>query len=207
MAESDVAEVRARLKQALETGEVIGILYHGGSQPGAYRQITPIQVGDNQVRARCYMSNAVKMFALDKIELRDAASPTTSDLSSIWSPHAKAAIPALSSVTEVAAHYRSSLEAQGWHIEYECNDEGEYLCLYAHLKNGRLRKHPTVSLGYETMGYDLVVTPDGGTERANFRPRTRPWSVTAKGGKSGTWSHIEGAIRCFLEAAAAEQPS
>ncbi len=199
MTVSGADEVRARLEQALETGEVIGILYHGGSQPGAYRQITPVQVGEKQVRARCHTSHAVKMFALDKIELRDAASPTTSDLSSVWNPHAKTSIPTFNTIAEVSAHYRSSLEAKGWHVQHECSEEGDFLCLYARLKTGKLQKQPTVSLGYETTAYDLVVTPDGGIERANFRPRTRPWSVTAKGGNSGTWSHIEGAIRCFLE--------
>jgi hypothetical protein len=207
MTASDISEVRARLKLAIETGEVIGILYHGGSQPGAYRQITPIQVGDNQVQAHCYMSNTVKIFALDKIELRDAASPTDSDLSSIWDSDAKAPIPVFTSVAEIAAHYRSYLEAEGWHVEHHHYDEGESLCLYGRLKNGKLRKYPTVSLTYEATTYDLAVTPDGGTEKANLRPRVRPWSVTGKGGYLRTWSHLEGAVRRFLDAVASEQPS
>lgn len=80
-----MSEVLARLESAIGTGELVSIVYHGGSQPGAFREITPLQIEDGKVRARCYTSNAVKTFALDKIELRGPI-PTPNDEAKAWNP-------------------------------------------------------------------------------------------------------------------------
>jgi predicted DNA-binding transcriptional regulator YafY len=58
-----------RLKEAIEDGEVLKIIYHGGSQPGTSRYIAPIQVGNGKVRARCYSSKDVKVFYLNNLPL------------------------------------------------------------------------------------------------------------------------------------------
>ena len=79
--------VRERLQRAIGTGELIGIVYHGGSQPGAFREIAPLQIDADKVRARCYSSNAVKVFSLSKIELRGAV-PTQDDVQHVWNDSA-----------------------------------------------------------------------------------------------------------------------
>lgn len=202
MVSQDTNELRERLKQAIHTGEVLSIIYHGGSQPGALRQIAPIEIDDDKVRARCYMSKAIKTFSLNKIEFRELANLTPNDAASTWKPITKPPLPLFDTIAEVIAHYREDLEAKGWHVVHEIGEDGEYLNLFGRLKNGNMRKRPSVSLGYETIGYDLIVMPDGGVARTNPHPRIRPWSVRGNGGKSlGTWGRSEGAIRCFIEAA------
>ena len=61
--------LRKILEEAIGTGELITIIYHGGSEPGSRRMISPIKVDDKIVRARCLTSNKVKGFSIDKIEL------------------------------------------------------------------------------------------------------------------------------------------
>jgi hypothetical protein len=58
-----------RLEEAIEDGEVLKIIYHGGSQPGASRYIPSIKVESGKVRARCYPSNEVKSFHLNKLTI------------------------------------------------------------------------------------------------------------------------------------------
>ena len=83
--------VEDRLHAAIEDGEVLRITYAGGSQPGAERDIAPISIKDGKVRARCYSSNAVKMFVIDKVSLVGASSSTSEN----WTP-GKAVSPKLS---------------------------------------------------------------------------------------------------------------
>jgi predicted DNA-binding transcriptional regulator YafY len=59
---------------AIETGEVINIKYHGGSQPGSIRQISPISVNGDDVRARCLATNRVKVFKISKMEIEQSLS-------------------------------------------------------------------------------------------------------------------------------------
>lgn len=54
------------LKEAVETGEILKIRYHGGSQPGRlFREIAPISVNSDKVRA----SGTVKTFLISKVEI------------------------------------------------------------------------------------------------------------------------------------------
>jgi len=62
-------DVIARLKEALKSGEIIKIVYYGGSQPGTCREITPLRILDDEVTAKCYQSDSIKTFKIAKIEL------------------------------------------------------------------------------------------------------------------------------------------
>ena len=44
--------IKPILTEAIETGEVVKIKYHGGSQPGSLRQISPISIVGDDVVAR-----------------------------------------------------------------------------------------------------------------------------------------------------------
>ena len=62
-------ELINKLSEAIETGEILSVIYHGGSQPGSVRQLSPIKVTSREVRARDASSNAVKTFLVAKMEL------------------------------------------------------------------------------------------------------------------------------------------
>ena len=60
------------IREAIADGEIITVIYHGGSEPGRSRQIAPISLKDNIVMARCIVTHHVKSFSLDKLELTGA---------------------------------------------------------------------------------------------------------------------------------------
>lgn len=61
-----------RLQEAIDDGEELKVIYQGGSQPGSLREIAPISLKNGKVSARCFTSNAVKSFLLEKISIVDA---------------------------------------------------------------------------------------------------------------------------------------
>jgi predicted DNA-binding transcriptional regulator YafY len=69
--------VEQRLREAIQAGETLKIVYNGGSNPGALREIAPISLSGDKLSAHCYSSNAVKSFAIDRIVLVDGQSATS----------------------------------------------------------------------------------------------------------------------------------
>ena len=65
--------IRDLLTEACVNGEVVRIIYHGGSQPGTVRAISPIEVSKSEVRARDLAVGIAKTFKLAKIELAEAS--------------------------------------------------------------------------------------------------------------------------------------
>ncbi len=47
----------------------MAVVYHGGSQPGAKREIVPLMILGTKLKARDVISNRAKLFELSKIEL------------------------------------------------------------------------------------------------------------------------------------------
>jgi hypothetical protein len=127
--------VRERLQQAIGTGELIGIVYHGGSRPGAFREIAPLQIDADKVRARCYTSNAVKVFSLGKIELRGAV-PTQDDFQHAWRDSALEQ-PPYTTIAEIHEFCRALVTELGYKAEVETYQDGQRICLRTSLKNGK----------------------------------------------------------------------
>ena len=61
--------IKQVLSEAIGTGEILTIIYNGGSQPGAQRQISPIKISGPIVVARCLSSDEIKKFSIPKIEI------------------------------------------------------------------------------------------------------------------------------------------
>ena len=67
----DIEALKQRLQETIGTGEILNIIYHGGSEPDAARQLFPMQIKGDQLRARCLATNRVKTYSLSKIEWTD----------------------------------------------------------------------------------------------------------------------------------------
>lgn len=186
-----------RFQEGILAGEWFEIIYHGGSKPGAKRQIAPIQVMSDRVRARCYTSNAVKPFMLDKIEILEvgaiSAAPMWSDPAAVPPPLAS---DSLQDVRDVFRLFSGALQAKGWAVELEEHEYGWRLHLSGFFKNGKPRKSPTHTLSYDHTATDLVAMPNGEMIRANHRPRTKPW-----GFKSVAYGKPERPVMDFFAAA------
>lgn len=112
---------------AIETGEVINIKYHGGSQPGSIRQIYPVSVNGDNVRARCLATNRVKVFKLSKMKIEQGSNSTNSYV-------AGQEIPESNSLKEAFEPYEAFLYDSGWVLSVENDEAG----IYRTFKNGIL---------------------------------------------------------------------
>uniref|UniRef100_A0A9E7ZTM7 Uncharacterized protein n=1 Tax=Bosea sp. NBC_00436 TaxID=2969620 RepID=A0A9E7ZTM7_9HYPH len=193
----NIDAVASRLREGISAGEWFEIIYHGGSRPGAKRQIAPIAVMTDRVRARCYTSNAVKPFMLDKIEILEVGAISSAPM---WNDPAAAPPPPatdkLKDVRDVFLLFSGPLQAKGWAVELEEHDCGWRMHLLGFFKNGKPRKTPTHTLSYDHTTYDLMITPEGETVVANVRPRTKPW-----GFRSIAYGKPEKPVMDFLAAA------
>lgn len=185
-----------RLEAAIGTGEIIRIIYHAGSRPGSAREIAPIAINGTKVRARCYASNAVKEFNLDKIELVTA--PPTERIDAVAYGDAVPPLPKWTTLQEFAAAVTPELEAAGWHVTYVPGDESQALELRDRTKLGKWRKHPVAGLRYERLAYDAVATPEGTVELQKTGLRARPWTVHVKDHQSAAFANLERAVSVFL---------
>ncbi len=188
-----------RLQEAIKAGEVLKVIYQGGSQPGTLREIAPISIKDGKVSARCFSSNAIKSFVLEKIVIVDGKrQPEAAE----WQPAVKPT-PHYESISALIEEEREFLTGLGWYIE---NDLA-CLSLHRRFKNGKPLKGSDVSLDYEEYTYDLVVGPDGELHEENRRKRQRPWTVRGKKKDTKTFGSLDRAAEVFLEWAKLLAPS
>ncbi len=198
--------VEASLKEALETGEVLKVRYHGGSQPGALREIAPISVNGDKVRARCYSSDAVKTFVISKVEIVGFAKKGDE-----WEKgkEQKSEYVSLSCVLDKNSNLFDEL---GWYIESELSGDQQFLSLHARFKNGNPKKGAVIDLSYEKYAYEMVVDWESDSEYIEPVPeitgeRKRPWTVRAKKETTKSFGSLDKAAAPFLEWAVKYAPS
>src|SRR5690554_5595250 len=117
------SETELLLQQAIETGEVLTVAYEGGTQPGTTRQIHPLKLHNDKVRAYCYSSKAEKDFFIAKIKPQPAGTQTSyEDL---------AADGSLDSIEVFKSAYLYRFKARGWTVDHT----DECIKLFDHFKN------------------------------------------------------------------------
>jgi hypothetical protein len=191
--------IEERLQKAIEHGETLKIIYLGGSQPGAKRDIAPISLKNGKVRARCYSSNAVKTFIASKIVIEDEESDSHAKS---WSPDAKPHIR-FNTIEEFLMSEKKRLSDFGWHIN--CGENS--LSLHRRFKNGNPLKGSDISLDYEEYAYDSVFGEDGEIHKENIRKSARPWCVRGKDKTTRTYTKLDSAADTFLEWASELAPA
>lgn len=182
------------LKDAARAGEVVAIIYHGGSQPGTLRQIAPISVSGNIVWARSFPQNVVKSFSVSKIAFPDDADPPSDK----YDPDFKPALR-YKTLSEFFAHIRVVFAMGGmssWHVAYEKDPDSpnERVGVFAKLKNGNIRKHPTWALHFETNRFD----------DAGIVERKRKWLVIERNRNMKSFTTLDKAAEAFLSGVAGE---
>jgi len=188
-----------RLREAADAGEVIKVIYHGGSQPGSIREIIPISISNGKVRAMCYTSNAEKTFFISKIELYNSGEGSNETM---WNPDL-VSTPKFAGLHEFHELRTSELNNLGWHI----NNEDNSLSLHRRFKNGKPLRGSDVSLDYEEYTYDSVVYGEDDIRQENLRKRQRPWVVRAKHMETKTYGKLDKAAELFMEQAKLLSPN
>lgn len=198
MKEDTVSKTEERLWEAIKTGEVLGVIYHGGSQPGTLREISPISIKGGKVRARCFSSQTVKLFDIEKITIVDEEKQHEV---SEWQSNAKP-LQHYKSIADLLEKDEELLTRLGWHIE----SGKEFLSLHRRFKNGKPLKGSDVSLCYEEYTYDLVVDINGEEHKENWRKRVRPWTVRGKDKNTRAYGTLDVAATVFIDLAESMAP-
>lgn len=162
--------VETAIFEAIRDRRRVRIVYHGGSQPGAAREISPIAVDGDKVRAKCHASNAMKVFMMSKISLADDAAGGEE---MAWDPFFEP-VARWETVRHYLVDERAGLEAMGWHIDADDESVG----LYRRYKNGKLLKYPDVWIAFSE--YVSVSIFDGENFVEQSHKAERPWAVGSR---------------------------
>lgn len=181
--------IKTILQEAISTGELLTIIYNGGSQPGSTRMISPIKIiEDNKIRARCYTSNKVKTFIIEKIEITENNSGNTSYIEGKKPVEPK-------TIREAFKPHVSKLETLGWYVKFEEN----YIGLYRYFKNGKLRKTSDVSCIYSEFITDYIDVDADEELKYHEEKSARPYYVKSFEHDGRSYKYLSKAVTLFLE--------
>lgn len=196
MAASETNPLYSRLSTAAKAGEAVRIIYHGGSQPGAVREISPIHVTTLEVAARD-ATGIVKTFKLAKIEPAEGAA----DAPEYDAPHPDTA--RLPTIIEALDGDRPALESLGWHVVIT----EDLASLRSFFKNGKPRKTADVSLARNEVWVDEVYDREAGVSRERIRKSILPYRVESRFASGWAFDRCDKATAVFLKEAQALAPA
>lgn len=193
--------MKAKLKETIESGEILNVWYFGGETPGSKRDIFPIVILDDKVRAKCMKTDIVKIYSIEKMELYIAGKP--SELAK------KQSLPLcdFESISDILNFSNDTLQSEGWIVK----GDNEHITLHLAFKNGKVKKKPVVQLRFDEFEYiypepDLNSPDFNGVFWENVdldslekKKRTRPWIVSAKDKGTITYGKSNKAFSRFLE--------
>lgn len=199
-------DIVKRLEQAAAAGEILKVIYHGGSQKGAVRELAPIRVTGRKFHARCIATGKFKFYLVEKVEvvgenlpLPDDWSPDIhseydpeysrdsiiySDLSSYIENHT----PRFSNLGLIVINELHEIEFDGDKYTY-----GSY-SLHTSFKNGKPRKTPEISLYVQPFEDELGQFPSENSNEIYIKPR--PYSVYSNG-PTKSFSLVNSALKYF----------
>jgi plasmid stability protein len=184
--------IKIKIEDAIKRNLVLKVAYHGGSQPGAVREILPLSIKDEKVRAMCHTSNAVKVFFINKLVLIDGESTNMHK----WSENPE---PKYKSIPDLLGKINQNLLDLGWYVSYEKDDESENVHLHRRFKNGVPLKSSDVSLRY----FKYMYQPNHNIETGNFDEiktiNKRPWSAIGKNHSGKAFKNLDKAAEYFIE--------
>ncbi len=203
--------LREILARAARTGEVLRIVYHGGSQPGTVREIVPIDVTDTEMRARDFAGHQEKLFKLAKIEIPDPATNPPE-----WIAPCPPEIEISCSIKVAFEGRRRHLESLGWRVELSKNS----VALYGRSGVGDVQENPDMRLDFEKPPCDHVIALIAGLEgvrteeRDEERRGARPFRFYNRRdgerrqfGGMRYFGKMSSAISAFLSEATANAPT
>lgn len=164
--------LRTYLLSAARASVTVRIIYHGGSQPGARRDIVPLVVSDDLVMADDRATDSLRSFRLEMVELFDPSSTAEP-----YNPAHQAEQDVELTILEMFEPARGDLAALGWHVEISDHS----VTLHRYFKNGKPRKAADVSLTYAPMTVDMFDDGDGLGMQTVERPSKRPFGVGGPG--------------------------
>ncbi len=182
-------DLRARLMAAATTGQIVSIVHHRGSQPGTGREIAPIAISDEEVRARDLAAGIDKTFKLTYVEL--AGPQTTARTYDRVAP-----VEDTQTVQAALEPHVAELRALGWHVEVADTSVG----VHRNFKSGKPRKGADVAILFNEFAIDAW--DDGKGWREEAVKSKRPYYVSSPTfERARTFARLSLALALFLEEA------
>lgn len=178
------------LRASIRTGEIVTIIYHGGSNPGASREIFPIGImpGDEKLRARCIVDGATKMFKIDKISIvdGDGVIDIAKDISQS---------KLYTSLKELYIDAIPLFDAEKFHIELGDNE----LSVHKKWKNGKHQKGVVIDICYRDEYTALEFNYNSGQFDEVIKTPNRPWYIGGKNVNFNSYKDFNKAAYYFIE--------
>ncbi len=147
-----VQDIERVLQDAVVTGEIVEILYFGGTQPGTRRDINPRIVDAPHVQAMCLENNAYRTFRIDRMLIAEGVYRSAPKYNANGPPPPHVAFP------EFVRRFGQLGFPEDMHPE--ALDDG--VKLYGTRKDGKRRRTPSASLMLAPTGRYVVTTPELG---------------------------------------------
>ncbi|WP_434939174.1 hypothetical protein ACRWQN_17670 [Shewanella sp. HL-SH8] len=178
------------LRNSIRTGEIVTIIYHGGSNPGASREIFPVGIlsGDEKLRARCIVDGATKVFKIDKISIVDADGviDMARDISQS---------KLYTSLKELYLDAVPLFDAEKFHIELGDNE----LSVHKKWKNGKHQKGVVINIYYQEAYTNLVFNYETSQFDEVTKKPQRPWCIFGKNVTPNSYKDFNKAAYYFIE--------
>jgi predicted DNA-binding transcriptional regulator YafY len=179
-------KIKDHITGAIFSGQPLRIIYNGGSQAGRVREIAPVDLSDDEVRAVCLATKRVKTYKLSRMEL-----PQKGFTDEQYAP--KKILPEPTSLEDALEPYRPEIESMGWTLKVEKDFSGVFRCF----KNGKLRKTPDVYIEFHEYTVDICFD-EAGQEVEERRLSARPWYVSHKRKTGSTFKNLGAAAEKFV---------
>lgn len=177
-----------RVKNAVGTGEVLKVVYHGGSQPGTIREIVPVSISGDTVWAICLESNRRKQFILSKIEFPGEGGASMR--------YEFTSTPQWEDFTAFMADMCERYATRGYTLKGMLDGNGELVGVGVHefTQAGKPRVHPTWKLEYLTTRREFEIDAQG-REVVTIKPRAKCWVLSERGKRPQSYGTLAAASR------------
>ncbi|MCW3171402.1 hypothetical protein [Shewanella subflava] len=179
-----------RLRDFVSTGEILTIIYHGGTNPGGKREVFPVQIlpGEEKLKARCIDSGDTKVFMIDKISIVDADGVI--DLAKNVSQSTLYV-----NLEQLHTDVLSKFDDNQFHVDLG----DDYLNIHKKWKNGKHQKGIVMSIYYNAEYIDHVFSFE--TEKIEEVAKTyqRPWHICGRNFNSNSFKDFNKAAYYFID--------
>ncbi len=187
-------EAEQLIQSAIDTKQKINVIYHGGSMSGQPRELGPISIKGNKLRAKCYKTDAFKTFLIERIQIIT----TDGELTEQKHPSVKPT-PTISpeqTLSDVAARITAHFKESEWLVDFNENEQS--ILIYSRFKNGKPKKSPVLALYYEEYRSDLIINEQTGELDEVTKKRVKPWIVRSSNKTATSFGYLNTAAEKFL---------
>lgn len=188
-------DAEQQIQNAIDTKQKINVIYNGGSMSGQSRVLGPISIKGNKVRAKCYTTNALKTFLIERIQVMAENGELTKDRSSEVNQPPK--VEPQQTLLDIKNAIASHFPVEQWLIDL--TESTKDLSIYERFKNGNPKKLPELQVCFEEYRTELEIDELTGDFKEVIIKRTKNWVVRYKKKKSAiSYSHLNTAADRLL---------